>query len=237
MRGQDSVILPRMKNGILFAALALVLCFTTDSFSFGELGNIQQTLIIHNSGAVTAVSPQSSAPTQAAPQKRSGSTRYLPSGSSKRRSKKKSSSSVTSFTIMGKGGGVRSGVPLRPGMDEDVEDLIDRLAGKEERQKILVTAIGQEPYEAQAMLSGVYNELRIETKGGRAHIPINEIELVKFGKRDFNKVAVTVSLRRGTTVKGNIYQKYVFEFYANDAFIPTFANQLSSVKISSALSR
>jgi len=226
-----------MKNGILFAALALVLCFTTDSFSFGELGNIQQTLIIHSSGAGTVVTPQPSTPAQAAPQKRSTTTRYLPSGSSKRRSKKKSSSSVTSFTIMGKGSGVRSGVPRRPGIDEDVEDLIDRLAGKEETKNVLVTAIGQKPYEAQAMLSGVYNELRIETKGGRVHIPINEIESVLFGERDFNKVAITVSLRSGTTVKGSIYQKYVFEFYANEAFIPTYANQLSSVKISSALSR
>jgi hypothetical protein len=223
-----------MKNGILFAALALVLCVATDSYSLGRLSNIQQKLIVHSSGTTTVVIPKA---TEATPKKKRSTTRLLPRASSKTRSKKRSGSSISSFTVIGKSPGRRSSVSQQPGRDEDVEDLIDRLAGRENKEFLLVTAIGQEPYEAEEMLSGIDNELRIDTVGGRVHLPIDKIESILFGARDFNKLSVTVDLKNGGSVKGTIYQKYIFEFYANDALIPTFANQLSSVKVGSVGSR
>lgn len=210
--------------------LAVGILYASDSFSLNHMISIQNRMI-HASGS-TMKTPPPTSPSGAQPSSRGKSVRQMPRVSSGKKGGKSgdNGSGVSSYTIKGKASG-QPGVPGFSTQDEDVEDLIDRLAEVQERRRIAVVADnGSTRFEAEGMFSGIDDQLRFETESGRVFVDIDSISSIVFGEKDLNMLPVTVHMVNGKAIRGNIYVKYVLEFLSEDTVIATYASQLNSVR-------
>lgn len=85
-------------------------------------------------------------------------------------------------------------------------------------------------FKADDMTHGTDNVLRITTNKKKVSVNIAQINTVKFGKQELNRLEVTVELLNGEVIEGMIYPQLVLEFITGDSVITARANQLNTVK-------
>ena len=85
-------------------------------------------------------------------------------------------------------------------------------------------------FKADDMTHGTDNALRITTNKKKVSVNIAQINTVKFGKQELNRLEVTVELLNGEVIEGVIYPQLAFEFITGDSVITARANQLDTVK-------
>ena len=85
-------------------------------------------------------------------------------------------------------------------------------------------------FKADDMTHGTDNVLRITSNKKKVSVNIAQINTVKFGKQELNRLEVTVELLNGEVIEGVISPQLVLEFITGDSVITARANQLNTVK-------